>query len=335
MTAKIANNPREKMSISVVVCAYTEERWEELNLAVSSIRQQTQPPSEIILVIDHNPQLFDLARTKFQDLVVVSNLEMRGLSGARNTGMNVATGEIVAFMDEDAFAEPDWLKHLESGYLDSEVLGVGGVILPEWTANRPVWFPEEFDWVVGCTYRGMPTATAPVRNLIGANMSFRKSVFLKVGGFKNGLGRIGTLPMGCEETEYCIRAIGEFPNGIVLYEPQARVHHKVPTTRATWRYFLRRCYAEGLSKAQVSRAVGSQTGLSNERTYMLSVLPHGLLTGFRDSFREKNTHGLKRSFAISVGLLTTIAGYLYGSRQAKRFTAPRITPSVRKVVIGK
>ena len=196
MTAKIANNPREKMSISVVLCAYTEVRWEELNLAVSSIRQQTQPPSEIILVIDHNPQLFDLARTKFQDLIVVSNLEMRGLSGARNTGMNVATGEIVAFMDEDAFAEPDWLKHLESGYLDSEVLGVGGVILPEWTANRPVWFPEEFDWVVGCTYRGMPTATAPVRNLIGANMSFRKSVFLKVGGFKNGLGRIAQASAG-------------------------------------------------------------------------------------------------------------------------------------------
>ena len=68
--------------------------------------------------------------------------------------------------------------------------------MPFWSANQPFWFPEEFNWVIGCTYRGMPTKNAPVRNLIGANMSVRKDVFTKVGGFRDfsGITKMQVLP---------------------------------------------------------------------------------------------------------------------------------------------
>src|SRR5205085_69247 len=80
-------------------------------------------------------------------------------------------------------------------YANLEVIGVGGTVEPLWLHGRPPWFPPEFDWVVGCTYCGMPEVAGPVRNLIGCNMSFRREVFEGVGGFRSGIGRIGTYPL--------------------------------------------------------------------------------------------------------------------------------------------
>src|SRR5688572_30210695 len=194
------------LEISVVICAYTEERWNELLASVESVQQQTLPPVEIIVVIDHNDALYQRARKILKNSMVIENQEVRGLSGARNSALALAKGSVIAFIDEDATASPDWLQTLNANYQDKTVLGVGGQVKPAWQIGRPAWFPEEFDWVVGCTYRGLPEQTASVRNLIGCNMSFRREVFSSVGGFRNGIGRIGTLPVGCEETELCIRA---------------------------------------------------------------------------------------------------------------------------------
>src|SRR6185312_4625824 len=142
--------------------------------------------------------------------------------------------------DDDATAEPDWLDQLAAGYADPRVCGVGGAIVPAWSVDRPHWFPAEFDWVVGCTYRGMPRVAGPIRNLIGANMSFRREIFDAVGGFRSGSGRGGTLPVGCEETEFCIRVLQRFPEAKLLYEPRARIFHQVPSHRGTWSYYVRR-----------------------------------------------------------------------------------------------
>ena len=114
---------------------------------------------QIIIVIDHNPALFAHAQNQFLGVTVLENQEQRGLSGARNSGLSVATGDVVAFIDEDAMAAKDWLAQLRTHYHNPAVIGVGGAIGPLWQTQRPGWFPTEFDWVVGCTYRGMPTQT--------------------------------------------------------------------------------------------------------------------------------------------------------------------------------
>ena len=301
------------LKVSVILCAYTEKRWPELVAAVESIHRQTRPADEVILVIDHHPGLLTQAQASFPDWIVLANQEARGLSGARNTGIAAARGDVLAFMDEDAAAEPGWLEALVHGYTAGQVIGVGGAIVPAWQAGRPAWFPPEFDWVVGCTYQGMPETPAPVRNLIGANMSFRRSVFQKAGGFKQDMGRIGTLPLGCEETELCIRAAQGAPGAVLWYEPQARVHHRVPPERGSWRYFTRRCFSEGISKAQVTRAVGASSGLSTERRHALRVLPRGIWQGLQESIRARSSRGIARAAAIVAGLAITLAGYLYGS----------------------
>ena len=300
-----------KLTVSVVLCAYTEERWGDLVAALESLQHQTLPAEEILLVIDHNPRLYSRAGERFTDISVIENRGKRGLSGARNTGIAAAHGKVIAFLDEDAVADGDWLEQLLGGYADPNVIGVGGAIEALWLQGRPGWFPEEFDWVVGCTYRGMPLNPAPVRNLIGCNMSFRRELFEKIGGFRSGMGRIGTRPLGCEETELCIRARQERADGVLLYEPRARVHHRVPARRSNWRYFSQRCYSEGLSKAQVTDLVGSRDGLASERGYTLRTLPSGALRGVSDSFRERNLDGLRRATAIVAGLLITTFGYLF------------------------
>lgn len=301
---------QKSADISVIICAYTEQRWADLVAAVASVKRQTVAPREIIVVIDENSSLLARATVQFADLHVISNQERRGLSGARNSGIAIAQGAIIAFMDEDAIAEPTWLAQLSAAYADDAVMGVGGAIIPAWAQVRPAWFPSEFQWVVGCTYRGMPTTSAPVRNLIGCNMSFRRELFAAVGGFRHGMGRIGTKPLGCEETELCIRASQRWPMHSLRYEPLARVHHHVPAARTTWAYFVARCYAEGLSKGQVTQLVGANDGLASEWRYTVQTLPQGALRGLLDLLTRWDLGGAGRAGAIVMGLLITTVGYL-------------------------
>jgi hypothetical protein len=155
--------------------------------------------------------------------------------------------------------------------------------------------------------------------MIGANMSFRKAAFDGL-EFRSGLGRIGTVPLGGEETDLCIRAARKHPNGVILYEPSASVRHLVTPERAQIRYFLRRCYAEGISKAAISRFVGSQAGLSSERSYVAKVLPRGVLRGLGETLRGRGWAGAARALAILAGLGATAIGYavgLFNTRNAK------------------
>ena len=302
---------------SVIICAYTLDRWHDLLAAVGSLHAQTLPAREIIIVADHNAALLDRIASALPAVIAVPNQEERGLSGARNSGIAVASGEIIAFLDDDAMAEPDWLARLVDGYRDSRVLGVGGAIAPCWATGRPRWFPAEFLWVVGCTYRGMPTTLTPVRNMIGANMSFRRCVLAAVGGFRSDIGRIGTRPLGCEETELCIRARHRQPNGVILFDPHARVGHRVGAARARPTYFWARCYAEGRSKALVAHIAGGDAGLATERDYTVRTLPRGVLRGLRDAARGDGYGVLRAGFIVS-GLAVTAAGFLVGKLSLAR-----------------
>jgi glucosyl-dolichyl phosphate glucuronosyltransferase len=299
--------------ISVIICSYTDDRWDDLVAAVESVKKQSLPANEIIVVIDHNSELLKRAKECISEVIIIENKEELGLSGARNSGIAVAGSQIIAFLDDDATAIPDWLMLLSKEFTDLQVLGVGGAVLPFWADSNPAWLPEEFYWVVGCSYRGRPQTIGKVRNLIGANMSFRREVFDSVGGFRNGIGRIGTKPIAGEEMELCVRASQRWPQGIFLYQPQATVFHRVPRKRVSWQYFCSRCYAEGLSKALITPYVGVKDGLESEFTYMVRTLSWGIMRSLAETFFHCNPSGLLRAGAILVGLVVTMAGYVLGS----------------------
>lgn len=296
---------------SVVICAYTLERWSDLLAAVDSVRTQLAQDDELILVADHNAPLFERACAVWPDMQVVESLGPRGLSGARNTGIATARHSIVAFLDDDAQAAPGWLDALLAPFADGAVLASGGWADAAWDAGRPSWFPPELDWVVGCSYTGLPTHAAPIRNPLGCAMAFRRDAVLAVGGFDSRIGRVGRLPTGGEETELCLRLRAEHPDAVVMHAPAARVRHRVPRSRASLAYVARRCYQEGRSKALIARLAGSEAALSSERRYVVRVLSAGAVRGLRDVLHG-DLAGLARSVVIGIGLALTTAGFAAG-----------------------
>jgi glucosyl-dolichyl phosphate glucuronosyltransferase len=296
---------------SIVVCVYTEERWRLINLALDSLSKQTVPPWQVIVVSDYNPALLKRLEVEYPDLDVIPNEFERGLSGARNSGVHHAVGDIVVFLDDDARAEPSWLEMLLASYEDESVLGAGGQVLADWDSlGKPGWFPDSFLWVVGCSYEGLPKTKADIRNPVGANMSFRKSAFDKVGLFDHSMGRNSATGLqGCEETEFSIRLLGNSPDGRIIYEPRAVVHHYVQPTRGTWRYFMRRCYDEGYSKEQVAQLSGMTAALSSERQYVVHTLRRAAYRELGTLLRRGSADALGRLTALILGVSCAAAGY--------------------------
>ena len=173
---------------------------------------------------------------------------------------------------------PAGSRRLLAPYADPRVLGVGGRVVPRFEdgAGRPGSRPSSTGSSAAPT-SGTATTPGPVRNLIGANMSVRRSVVDEIGGFRHSLGRTASLPAGCEETELFIRAGQHVPDGLIWYEPAAAVDHHVPASRATREYFRSRCFAEGISKTQIARLVGTQDGLASERAYTTRALPRAIV----------------------------------------------------------
>lgn len=256
------------LGVSVVVSTYTAERLHDVLRCLSSLKEQTVPPAEIILVLDPSDTLFRRYRSRVPSDIMVISSDKVGLSYARNVGIVKAEGEIVAFVDDDAMADKKWLENLVRLYSDPLVMGAGGSVVANWEVKQPKWFPEELNWIVGCSYKGLPTRRSAIRNPIGCNMSFRKKVFEKIGYFRLDIGRFGRKLLSKEETELSIRVLKGIPNSKIIYEPQAIVYHKVSRNRASLKYIWTRSFYEGVSNDMISLESKSVRVTSAEASYL-------------------------------------------------------------------
>lgn len=322
-TSMLAPTFAPAVEVSVVICCYTDRRWDQVLAAADSLRAQTVAPLEVLVVVDHNPDLLARLTAALPWARVIASTGRAGLSGARNTGVALARGGVVAFLDDDAVAGPAWVGAQAAAYADPSVVGTAAAIEPQWATDRPAWFPPEFDWVVGCSWTGLPAdsrGSAEVRNPIGAGMSLRRDAVLAAGGFDEGLGRVGTVPVGCEETELCIRLRVADPGARIVTVPTARTRHQVSADRETFRYFRSRCWAEGISKAAVTQRTGGGA-LGTERAYVTRVLPRGFFRALRD-------RRPRRALALLAGLTATAGGYL----TARVGPSPQTRAAVRTTV---
>jgi hypothetical protein len=284
--------------------------------------------AQLLLIVDHNTDLATRARKELSGVTILESDGAPGLSGARNTGLRAATQPVTAFLDDDAEARPDWLASLVEPYRNDDVVSTGGTVHPWWPTARPAWLPPTFDWVVGCSYLGLPDSAGPVRNPIGANMSMRTHLALQVGGFNTSVGRVSSLPRGCEETELAIRLTANRPGSVVFYVPAAAVDHHVGKERLRIGYFLRRCWHEGLSKAVVVRIAGASAGLERERRHVATVIPAALLADLRRFAAGDSASLLRMTVAIG-GLTAAAAGYVAGCvGQLARELTRRSVPSL-------
>jgi GT2 family glycosyltransferase len=162
--------------ISVVVCTFNGEKT--LRACLEGLMQIRYPDFEVIVVNDGSTDATRAIAEEY-DVRVISS-ENRGLAAARNTGMQAAGGEIVAYIDDDAVPDRDWLLHIAAEFARSDYAGVGG----------PNVAPVARSAITGC-YADAPGTPIHVllsdreaEHVPGCNMAFRKATLEGVGGFE-------------------------------------------------------------------------------------------------------------------------------------------------------
>ena len=300
-----------ELTAAVVVCTSSREREPLVRACVDSLLGGVRQSDELFVVVDCNPSLADDLRSSLPSQVQLLECRHQGLSAARNVGVAAATSDVVAFIDDDATADPRWLSSLmETFAAERQLLGLGGPVLPKWAARRR-WMPDELLWVVGCTYTGHRVDAGPIRNPIGCNMAFRRRELIGIGSFETSFGKRGTALATCDETELALRLERAHGPERIGYVPEAQVHHLVPASRVSWRLVVRRSLSEGLAKGRLRRRF-AQPALGPERSYALLLLSDAVPRLLRASVRERSVEPALGAAAIIAALTISAFAFVVG-----------------------
>ena len=297
---------------------YTKKRLPSITAALASLQRQQFLPHAVIVAVDNNETLARQLQDMFGWITVVVNNRHRGASATRNRGVEAVTTKYTAFLDDDEVADPDWLQELTGPLAEIDVVGTGGKYKVNWPSGKPSWFPPEFEWVVGGSYQGLPTLTAPVRNVWSGNMAVHTDIFRSVGGFRADFGKRGSAPQP-EDTDLCIRMAAS--GGRWMYVPTAAINHSIPRSRISMGFFVRRCFAEGLGKGVMANNLGSTSVVHTERDYAWTVLRVAVVRLYSLNVAETS-----QGLMIMLGLASAAWGYLL--ERAQSFST-RVTNSRR------
>lgn len=329
MVLKVLFKMNNILKVSVVVCSYSHERYFDTIETIESLVKQSYQNTEIILVIDRNLNLFkDFSKSDY--LKSLNNIKigfsnLPGLSNARNKGVELSSGDVIAFIDDDAIADTDWISNLIILYKEPQVIGVGGPMKPLWVSGRCTWIPEEFYWTMGCSYRSQQSTVHCVRSNFGSNMSFKSRIFKEVGLFDDGFGLVDNNMRTGEETEFSIRVLNKLKDSKIMYTPNAIVYHKIYKFRKSFSFLMKRCYGYGRAIVNIGnskRLIDDQ--LESTETKFLNYL-------LKFSFRER----LKNITDLTVNIITififcaaVLAGYTSGKLiQLIRLSKSYFTPN--------
>jgi glucosyl-dolichyl phosphate glucuronosyltransferase len=260
--------------ISVAICTYN--RADLLRQTLAGIAQQEFPRDHYeVLVIDNNsrdqtPQVVTSFATSQPAPRYIPETQ-QGLPHARNRAIAEAKGEIIVFADDDILVQPNWLAQLTAPFAADtahKIGAIGGEVIPIFPHGLPPWVSE---WHAPLAFRSDNGPLTPQQSPMGANLAFRREVFVQLGNFAAGLGRAGKNLFAGEETELLrrMRAAG-FE---VWFAPQAAVQHQMPANRTTFRYAARHAFDSARSRVVDRVGQGTSTG------YLLSRFGANLVKG--------------------------------------------------------
>lgn len=307
------------IKVSVVVCSYSQERYLDTIETIESLVRQSYQNIEIVLVIDRNLDLFNefsrSDRLKSLNNLKIGFSNLPGLSNARNKGVKLSSGNIIAFIDDDAVADADWISNLVILYKDPQVVGVGGPMKPLWISGKCTWIPEEFYWTMGCSYRSQKSTVHYVRSNFGSNMSFRSDIFEEVGLFDDGFGLVDNIMRTGEETEFSIRILNKLKESKIMYTPDAIVYHKIYKFRKSFSFLMKRCYAYGCAIVNIGKSkklVDDQLE-STETKFLNYLLKYSFLERLKNiTYLENININIANIIALFVFCTAVFAGYASG-----------------------
>ncbi|MGQ3410851.1 glucosyl-dolichyl phosphate glucuronosyltransferase [Natrinema sp. LN54] len=299
------------MKVSVVICTYAMERYDVFSECVDSVLAQTYDPLEVVIVVDGNEPVFERVRDDYgglDDVILHCNDENHGISYSRTRGAEIATGDVVAFIDDDAVAEDDWVAELARVYDETDAIAVGGDVVPDWVTEKPDFFPAEFYWLVGCVEPGFAEDGEEVRNTYGSNISYRRSVFLAVGGYDPNTGRKGDQHLQAHEAPVGIRLLEQYGKGMIFTE-DAVVHHKLFDYRGDFQWLVFRSFWQGYSKRIMDLLYPNAP--DDKGDYLKQLLTHFIPRRMRGLVRSPSTFGAKQLISIVLFTGAVGLGYLY------------------------
>jgi len=307
------------MRVSVVICLHTMDRFDDFVEAANSVFAQTYDDVELVAVSDGSDAVCDAIREQFgdrDDVVTVCNEENQGLAVSRNRGSEAASGDVIAFMDDDAIAEERWVEELLTVYERRDVPAVGGRMTAQWVADKPHFLPAEFYWLVGVTPPRFGPANdadegGEVRNTYGGNMSFRREVLDDLGGFSPEMGgREGDKNLQGEETELCARMKDQYGHGM-YYNPDAKVAHKIFDYRTDPMWLLDRAFWQGYSIRGMEALVPGSSG--TESDFLAEILFESVPDRIKKLLTRPSLAVVLQLCMLFVLTGTVGVGYLYGA----------------------
>jgi GT2 family glycosyltransferase len=223
---KLAEGPRSvsAQSLPVSVIIITLDRPECVQRCLRALADQTVPPHEVVVVDASSGPSTKAIVASFPGVRYVHNPAGAGrMTSSRNVGLEHVTGEVIAFLDDDSFAEPSWLAELSAVYDSPDVGGVGGRALvagaaPNHGAHRIGELTAD-GYVIGA-FDADPGSARDVDHLIGCNMSFRRTVIEQLGGFREDFSGVSGIR---EDTDICLRVTSLGYR--LVFAPRAVVDH--------------------------------------------------------------------------------------------------------------
>ena len=273
----------ENPLISIVIASYAFDRLKDITELLDSINAQTYKNVETILIVERSKDLYNgiisyIQQKKILNVKPLFNEKEPGLSSSRNLGIRQSTGEIVAFIDDDALLFSDWAEELIKTFGDKRAVGVTGPAILKWEDSpAPVWFPEEFDWITGGTGWFAGDKKREVRNVWGMNMSFLKEALNKYQFLLGHDASADGAKVGLEgdDTELSLR-IHKGTGRPIIYNPSVKVYHKVYAKRLTKKFVRQKSYWQGYTKAVLrknfKREKQEENVLTTEYTLLRRIL---------------------------------------------------------------
>lgn len=282
--------------------------------AAENVTSQSYDDTEMVVVVDGTDEVRDRVVEDYgdhEDVVIHCNDENVGLLESRNTGAELASGDVVAFIDDDAVADKEWVAELVRGYEEQNALAVGGKMVGDWVAGQPSFLPKEFYWLVGVTHRGFADGEGWVRNTFGSNISFDRETFLELNGFDTEIGgRQGDANLQGGETELCARLDAEYGEQ-VWYNPDAVVAHKVFEYRTEFWWMVDRAFWQGYSKRAMDTLV-PESG-RDEGEFLGDLVTEFIPGRVKELARSPSLVAVSQLVMLIVFTGCVGGGYIYGA----------------------